>query len=151
MERRQDLSAERSAQRPAEDPVLSMRGIGKHLWAGETSDRFLERMRSEDAPPPPPIDQPRVNVNDLIWQRIESCQGQTFYTARGLPFTFRIEGPGIWFFRDGRRINRKLARVQVEIAISRCPLASTTEIKDLMDYAYLYSVLMDRRIRGQSW
>ena len=30
-------------------------------------------------------------------------------------------------------------------------LASTTEIKDLMDFAYLFAVLKDGRIRGQEW
>jgi hypothetical protein len=68
-----------------------------------------------------------------------------------LPFTFEVEGSGIWFFLEGGRINRKLTRGQVDIAISRCPLKSTTEIKDLMDYAYLFALLMDRRIRGDAW
>jgi hypothetical protein len=62
-----------------------------------------------------------------------------------------VEGAGIWFFRDGRRINRKLTRTQVEVAIARCPLTSTTEIKDLMDFAYLFALLMDARIRGEAW
>jgi hypothetical protein len=47
-----------------------------------------------------------------------------------------------------RRPNRKLTRGQVDEAISRCPLQSTTEIKDLMDYPYLFALLMDSRIRG---
>jgi hypothetical protein len=68
-----------------------------------------------------------------------------------LPFTFEVEGSGIWFFREGRRINRKLTRTQAEAAISRCPLGSTTEIKDLMDYAYLFALLMDPRIRRAAW
>jgi hypothetical protein len=62
-----------------------------------------------------------------------------------------VEGAGIWFFRDGRRINRKLTRTQVEAAIARCPLTSTTEIKDLMDYIYLFALLTDARIRGEAW
>jgi hypothetical protein len=57
----------------------------------------------------------------------------------GLPFTFEVEGTGIWFFRNGKRINRKLTRSQFEVALSRCPLAHTTEIKDLIDYPYLFA------------
>jgi hypothetical protein len=68
----------------------------------------------------------------------------------GLPFTFAVDGPGVWFFRDGKRINRKLTRTQLEEAISRCPLSTTTEIKDLMDYAYLFAVLRDGRIGDQA-
>jgi hypothetical protein len=69
----------------------------------------------------------------------------------GLPFTFEVEGTGIWFFRNGKRINRKLTRSQFEVALSRCPLAHTTEIKDLIDYPYLFAILADKRIRGQAW
>jgi hypothetical protein len=82
---------------------------------------------------------------------VSNYQGQEFRTSTGLPFTFEVEGTGIWFFRDGQRINRKLTRKQFDEAVSRCPLASTTDIKDLMDYAYLYALLTDPRIRGQEW
>ncbi len=138
----------------ADDPVLLMLGVGKQLWVQESGDSFVERLRSEA-----PLSSPFVatagtsarNLSEEVWRRIERHQGDEFHTATGLPFTFRVEGAGIWFFRDGRRINRKLARSQVETAISRCPLTSTTEIKDLMDYAYLYALLMDRRVRGEAW
>lgn len=137
-----------------EDPVLLMLGVGKHLWATEPGDKFVERLRSEDLAPPP-LDESQgggaENAPEAVWRRIESHQGEEFRTARRLPFTYVVEGAGIWFFRNGRRINRKLTRSQVEKAIERCPLKSTTEIKDLMDFAYLFALLMDRRIRGQAW
>ena len=135
-----------------DDPVLSMVGVGKHLWDRQGGDKFVERLRSEiPAAPPEPPPNPAQKPVAQVWLRIANHQGQEFHTARGLPFTYTVEGAGIWFFRDGRRINRKLTRAQVEIAISRCPLTSTTEIKDLMDYAYLFALLRDSRIRGKSW
>jgi hypothetical protein len=137
-----------------DDPVLLMLGVGKQLWEQESGDRFVERLRSEDPPAPPDTPRPASPTQSLpeaVWRLIESHQGEEFHTARGLPFTFEVEGDGIWFFRDGRRINRKLTRKQVEVAISRCPLTSTTEIKDLMDYAYLFAVLMDPRIKRAAW
>jgi len=136
------------------DPVLLMLGVGKQLWESEPGDKFIERLRSEDlvAPPPgAPQGPPAENAPESVWRRIESHQGEEFKTARRFPFTYEVDGLGIWFFRDGRRINRKLTRSQVEKAIARCPLTSTTEIKDLMDYAYLFGLLMDARIRGQAW
>jgi hypothetical protein len=138
----------------ASDPVLRMIGVGKHLWEDEPGDKFIERLRAEDAAPP--CLNPRQSASlesspESVWRRIESHQGEGFKTARQFPFTYEIEGSGIWFFRDGRRINRKLTRGDVDKAIARCPLNSTTEIKDLMDYAYLYALLMDPRIRGQAW
>lgn len=136
------------------DPVLAMLGVGRHLWEMETGDSFVERLRSEDLPVPlaiQPSPSPAGNPPDAVWRRIVSHQGAQFQTVRGLPFTFEVEGAGIWFFRDGKRVNRKLTRTQFEVALSRCPLARTTEISDLMDYPYLFAVLMDRRIRGEEW
>jgi hypothetical protein len=137
-----------------EDQILSMLGVGKQLWERESGDSFIERLRSEDVPPPPPGGQPVApaqNVAESVWQRIVKHQGEAFETVTGLPFIYEVEGNGIWFFRDGRRINRRLTRTQVETAISRCPLSSTTEINDLMDYAYLFALLRDGRIRGEAW
>jgi hypothetical protein len=136
------------------DPVLLMLGVGKQLWKRESGDSFVERLRSED-PPPSPFegrqDAPAENAPESVWHRIKSYQGEEFKTATGLPFTYEVEGAGIWFFREGRPINRKLSRTQVDKAIARCPLTSTTEIKDLMDYPYLFALLMDARIRREAW
>jgi hypothetical protein len=138
----------------ANDPVLAMLGVGRQLWQIEPGDDFVERLRSEDLPVPPaihPSPGPAENLPDIVWQRIVSHQGEQFHTVKGLPFTFEVEGAGIWFFRNRKRIDRKLARKQFEVALSRCPLTRTTEISDLMDYPYLFAVLNDRRIRGQEW
>ena len=136
------------------DPVVEMLGVGRDIWIHESGDSLVERLRSEDSPPASPAIRDNSRVEDLpeaVWRRIEQHQGEQFYTVRGLPVTFKVEGNGIWFFRDGRRIERKATRTQVESAIARCPLKSTTEIKDLMDFAYLFAILMDRRIRGNAW
>jgi hypothetical protein len=140
--------------RRPEDPVLSMLGVGQQLWEHEAGDRFVDRLRMEDPPASPNPRQSNDSAADLaetVWHGIQKYQGEQFHTARGLPFTYEVEGNGIWFFRNRKRINRKLTRGQVGLAISRCPLKSTTEIKDLMDYAYLFALLMDRRVRGQAW
>jgi len=136
------------------DPVLLMLGVGRQLWEHEPGDRFVDRLRSEDLSASPPNRNLNVmegNAPESVWRRIEGHQGEEFWTARRLPFTYEVEGTGIWFFRDGRRINRKLSRTQVDMAIARCPLTSTTEIKDLIDYPYLFALLMDKRIRGEAW
>jgi hypothetical protein len=137
-----------------DDPVLAMLGVGQQLWEQEAGNQFVERLRSEDITAPPSPEQTSNTAEDLsesVWRAIQSRQDEQFQTVTGLPFTFKVEGSGIWFFRDRKRVNRKLTRTQVEIAISRCPLKSTTEIKDLIDYPYLFALLMDRRIRGLSW
>ena len=136
------------------DPVLAMLGVGSQLWEFESGDRFVERLRSEQDLAPPLRTQfpsPSESLSDAVWGRVAKHQGDPFQTVRGLPFRFEVEGAGIWFFRDGKRVNRKLTRTQFDVALSRCPLTSTTEIKDLMDYPYLFAVLMDERIRGEAW
>jgi hypothetical protein len=138
----------------ANDPVLAMLGVGRQLWDLEQGDNFVERLRSEDLPVPPLAQRsPNLaeNLPEAVWRRMAIHQGEQFQTVRGLPFTFEMEGAGIWFFRDGKRVNRKLTRNQFEMALSRCPLKTTTEIKDLMDYPYVFAVLMDARIREQAW
>jgi hypothetical protein len=140
----------------ASDSVLSMLAVGKQLWDREPGDRFVERLRSEEAPAVLPVEEDQLDIpgrglEDSVWGRIKAHEGEEFWTARRLPFKYLVEGSGIWFFREGRRINRKLTRTQVSTAIARCPLSSTTEIKDLMDYAYLFALLMDARIRGEAW
>ena len=153
-ERYNTMSETKDPRRNADDPVLRMLGVGEQLWTDETGDQFIERLRSEELPPPRQesgSEVPPQNVQESVWDRIESHQGQEFKTAKRLPFTYEVEGSGIWFFRNGKRINRKLARTQVDKAVARCPLRTTTEIKDLMDYAYLFGLLTDTRIRSGAW
>jgi hypothetical protein len=147
---------EADADKPSQtnDPLLLMLGVGKQLWEDEPGDSFVDRLRSEDSPVPPVTRHAagsRENLNEAVWGRVRKHQGQQFHTVTGLPFTFEVEGAGVWFFRNGKRVNRKLTRAQLEKAIPRCPLRSTTEINDLMDFAYLFAVMMDPRIREQAW
>jgi hypothetical protein len=89
---------------------------------------------------------------DSIWQRAKGLRGEIFYTSTNLPFTFDIEDNArIWFYRDGRRINRPSSRNQFNLAVERCPLRVTTGLSDLLCYAYLFGMLTDRRIRRTDW
>ena len=88
---------------------------------------------------------------DHVWVRIVDHQGERFDMGGGLPLTYEVEGAGISVLRDGRRIDKKLWRGDVEKAVERCPLRKTTDIKDVMDPAYLFALLMDKRIRQNDW
>ena len=136
-----------------DDPVLAMVGVGRELWETELGDRFVERHRSEELPPPVSgsASGQAGSLAEAVWQRVIDHQDEEFRTVTGLPFTYQVQGAGMWFYRDGERIERKLSRKQFEIALSPCPLTSTTEIKDLMDFAYLFAALKDGRIRAQAW
>jgi hypothetical protein len=134
----------------ANDPVLQMWGLGKDIWANTSADDFVRNLRSgwpgaenlSDAVP----------LIDAIWSRLVQHQGQEFQTSTGLPFTYDVEGPsGIWFYRDGSRINQRLSRGDVEKAVRKCPLAKTSDISECRDYAYLFGLLTDPRIHADYW
>jgi hypothetical protein len=69
-----------------------------------------------------------TSFND-VWDRIRRCSGQTFYTATGLPFTYRVPGDYLRVERDGREINRSLSRTNFEKAAKLMPAATPSDIK----------------------
>jgi hypothetical protein len=139
---------------PVDDPVLMMRGVGQQMWKSERADLFVDRLRSEEqpaAPLPAPPPEASTALPEVVWDRVRQHQRESFRTVSGLPMTYEIDGSGIWFYRDGKRVNRRLTRNQLNQAISRCPLRTTTEISDLIDYPYIFALLRDSRIRRELW
>jgi hypothetical protein len=132
------------------DPVLAMRGVGKEIWADEGGDAYVERERNAWVSDVTDVD-PNGKLK-RVWQRVVAHQGEEFHTRTGKPFTYTVDGEsGLWFYRDGRRINKRLWRKHFEKAVSRCPLDKTTDIADCYDPSYLFGLLMDERIRGTEW
>src|SRR6476620_7767878 len=66
---------------------------------------------------------------DDVWTRIERHAGQTFATATGLPFTYRVPGDYLKVSRDGREINRSLSRTNFQKASVSMPVAKPSDIK----------------------
>ena len=142
----------KSSTRPGEedDPILQMWGLGKEIWADTNADSYVASLRSGWRSPD--TSNGAVQSIDIFWHRIEQNQGQEFRTSTGLPFTYEVEGTsGIWFYRDGSRINQRLGRGDVEKAIRKCPLEKTSDISECRDYPYLYGLLTDPRIHGNNW
>ncbi len=78
--------------------------------------------------------------------------GKLFHTVRGLPFTYQLDGnSGLWFFREGKRINKRLSRTDFSKAVERCPLKKVTDTSDCFDPSYLFALLDDERIRRNDW
>lgn len=122
-----------------------MWGVGRHLWADVKADEYVNDLR-KDWEGEPSTREARV------WRRIADHQGEEFHTKTGLPFTYEVEGhSGIWFHREGHRINKRLGRQDVEKAIVKCPLEKVIDIRECFDPAYLFALLMDHRIRGTEW
>lgn len=45
-------------------------------------------------------------MENRIWERITNCQGNIFYTKKGLPFTYYIKGGELFASRRERSITR---------------------------------------------
>jgi len=80
------------------------------------------------------------------WDRLRNHEGEIFQTTTNLTFTYEVKGNGIWFYRDGNRINQLLTRSEFEKGLDRCPLHTVAELSDLRDPSYLFGLLTDRRI-----
>ncbi|HWZ31819.1 MAG TPA: hypothetical protein VNX18_10820 [Bryobacteraceae bacterium] len=133
--------------RGADDPILQLRGLGKKLWIGIDADKFVDELRSGWS-----AVAPAATTDDTgdVWRRVVRYQGDEFKTVTGLPFTYQVEGAsGIWFFRDGNRINRRLGKRELESALQKCPLHGPADLREFQDPSYLFGLLTDRRIIGQ--
>lgn len=82
---------------------------------------------------------------DTIWARIVANEGETFRQIRGKEYTYEVVGSSI--IPEG--INQNISISQFEKAIDHLPLESTAEIQHLRGPSYIFSILMDPRIRRQ--
>lgn len=143
--------------REAVDPVIAMLGVARGAWdsvgGGEAFVRshrrsLSESLRSRQAErPAPPLEVDKARSTE-VWARILSHQGQEFHTVTNLPFKYEVDGNGIWFFREGRKIDMRLSRSEVDKALARRNVRRTTDLSDLRDYPYLFALLRDPRIQG---
>lgn len=82
-----------------------------------------------------------------VWQRIESCAGETFHQIRGGEFTYEVRSGHVW----PNRTERGLPRSHFARAFELVPLPSTVPVQDLQGPSYLYAILMDDRVRRDDW
>lgn len=138
------------------DPILSLRGLGKEIWRDVDADAWVDELRSGWGDVVP-VAEPRAHrgstqraassEGDRIWERILRHQHSEFKTRTNLPFTYEVEGgSGIWFFRDGRRIEHRLWRGEVEAALNVSPLRKPSDLSRFQCPSYLFGLLTDPRI-----
>ncbi|MFC8501300.1 hypothetical protein ACFUC1_03000 [Pedococcus sp. NPDC057267] len=88
---------------------------------------------------------------DVVWPRIAQHAGETFYTATGLHFTYRVPGQYLRVTRDGREINRSLSRTNFAKALKAMPADRPSGISQRQGSAYTWAILMDPRVRLDDW
>ncbi len=87
-----------------------------------------------------------VNI-DLVWQRIIDCEGQEFTQIRGKKFAYEVRGSSIILSTT----NRSISKTEIEKALLFVPLENTIPVQHLQAPSYIYSILMDTKIRNNLW
>jgi hypothetical protein len=90
----------------------------------------------------------RSNITfEEVWERITMHEGETFFTRKGLPFTYKLRSGGIISDRNGFWI----APSQFKLGFERVPLGKPSDLAGLWGSTTMYSLLMDKRIRETDW
>ena len=86
-----------------------------------------------------------MNVSiDEVWKRIKHSEGQSFRLERGKQYRYEVVGNSL----TPVDINRNIPRSDFAKALALLPLEGPALVQHLQGPSYIYSILMDRRIRG---
>ncbi len=78
-----------------------------------------------------------------VWERITDHEGKVFRLVEGKTYTYKIVGTSLIPFE----INQNISKSELEKALTLLPLENTTKLQHLRGPSYIYSILMDQRIR----
>lgn len=83
---------------------------------------------------------------DEVWNKIIELEGETFYTATGLPFTYKvINDHQIKPYRDGKS-KWTISKVLLEKAMAQPRWNGAEFNKTIVASSYVAGILNDRRI-----
>jgi hypothetical protein len=83
---------------------------------------------------------------DSVWKRIIELEGETFYTATGLPFTYKvINDHQIKPYRDGKS-RWTISKALIEKAMEQPRWNGTEFNKTIVASSYVAGILNDRRL-----
>ena len=82
---------------------------------------------------------------NLLWQQLTLLQGETFHTARGLEFTYRISGNEMFISRKKKSITRSTVNMAYRKA-AELKVVSGPKKLQTFGASYLYPVLLRLKI-----
>ena len=80
---------------------------------------------------------------DSIWEKVKLHQGETFHTARGLEFSYRVSRETVIHTRS----KATLSRSDFEKAIALAPQKPSDLHNDVAGPSYVYAIITDPRMR----
>lgn len=84
---------------------------------------------------------------ETIWGRIQQHEGELFTQIRGGEFRYKVQDGCV----KPDRVNQIISRDQFERAFQSVPLENTIPVQNLRGPAYIFAILMDKRIRINNW
>jgi hypothetical protein len=84
---------------------------------------------------------------EQVWKRILLNEGEVFKQIRGKEFTYAIIGNSISL----NSTNRIVSKGTIEQALNFVPLENTMPLQHLQAPSYLFTILMDNKIRKNAW
>jgi len=89
----------------------------------------------------------KISIDEL-WSRLRSCQGESFQTKTGKPFTYEMNGD---VFHPSRT-EYNISKAEFRKALADVPFDGPGVInRTVRGPSYVWAVLHDRRIRREDW
>ncbi len=79
---------------------------------------------------------------DALWKTLELLQDETFYTAKGLPFTYAIRGGELFVSRREKSITRATVELAFQKALDLGPEATGPKKLGCFGASYLYPLFL---------
>ena len=93
------------------------------------------------------MDALKISIDEL-WSRLRSCQGKSFETKTGKPFTYSLSGD---VFHPSRT-EYNISKAEFRKALADVPFDGPGVIsKTVRGPSYVWAVLHDRRVRKENW
>ena len=82
----------------------------------------------------------------MIWENIRRCEGETFYTVRGVEYQYAVYSDFILINDDMRR---KITKQSLETVVTiDNPSPSTLRRNNVWGPSYVYGIISDERIKS---
>ena len=83
---------------------------------------------------------------EFIWNKIKQCEGEVFYTVKGIPYKYVVYDDFI-LINDlkSRKITKNIIEKGMQI---EAPTPKKIELSGCRAQSYIYGIIIDERVKG---